>query len=393
MKPKPPLGNMSVKQFLSDYWQKKPLLIKQAFEDFENPLSAEELAGLACEHDVESRIVLEKDGAKPWELRHGPFSEQDFEQLPQSHWTLLVQDVEKHIPELCSITDHFDFIPRWRLDDLMISYATDKGSVGAHVDAYDVFLLQAHGQRHWQISTDTINTDDILANIDLKILKQFDPDQDWILEPGDMLYLPPGIPHHGIAMGDCMTYSIGFRAPSHLDMLQSFIETTVKSQNCETLYTDPDLKLQSHPHEISTTTIVSFRQIIEEHLDLAKQGIQHSIGTLLSESKIQFQTHKLENTPDKKTFIQQWKQEQYLFRNTAIKFLYIPSSEHIDFYIDGHHCRFNTINANLAEWLCTILEYEYADCCQLAGNQQLISMLYYFYLRGFCYFQEASDNT
>lgn len=389
MKSKSPLGDISTRQFLSDYWQKKPLLIRQAFKGFENPFSAEELAGLACEDDIESRIILEKDGIKPWELRHGPFTEQDFARLPQSHWTLLIQDVEKHIPELCNITDRFDFIPRWRLDDLMISYAADKGSVGAHVDAYDVFLLQAHGQRHWQISTDSIDTNDIIANVDLKILKQFDPDQDWILKPGDMLYLPPGIPHHGIAIGDCMTYSIGFRAPSHLDMLQSFIETIIKNHNCETLYTDPGLSLQSHPHEISTATMDAFSHIINQHLNRTKLNMQHSIGSLLSESKIQFQTQKPDNTANRDTFIQQWQQEQLLYRNTAIKFLYVPSTDHIDFYIDGHHCRFKTDNTELAEWLCTVLEYKYTDCHQLPEYPQLVSILYYFYQHGFCYFHES----
>ncbi|NOY67374.1 MAG: cupin domain-containing protein [Gammaproteobacteria bacterium] len=380
---------MSAEQFLTEYWQKKPLLIKQAFINFDNPLSADELAGLACEHDVESRIVLEKDGTSPWELRNGPFSEQTFEKLPETHWTLLVQDVEKHIPELTGITDLFNFIPHWRLDDLMISYAPDKGSVGPHVDAYDVFLLQAEGKRCWQISSSAIDTCEIISNIDLKILKQFNPDQDWILEPGDMLYLPPGIPHHGVAMGDCMTYSIGFRAPSHLDILQSFIETIIKNQDCEKLYTDPKLDLQASPHEISLNTIDSFNQIIQQHLDSAKQTISHSVGTLLSEGKIQFQSQKAEETLDEITFIKRWQQKESLFRNTAIKFLYIPSVDHIDLYIDGQHCHFDSNNVELAEWICSTLEYNHSDCNKHNEKQPLCSLLYYFYQQGYCYFQST----
>ena len=380
-----PLGGLSAEQFLSEYWQKKPLLIKQAFPEFTNPLGADELAGLACEKDIESRIVLEKDGTSPWELRNGPFSEDDFSQLPKTHWTLLVQDVEKHIPELTNITDLFNFIPNWRMDDLMISYAPDKGSVGPHVDAYDVFLLQAEGNRHWQIATDTINTDKLINNIDLKILEQFNPDQNWILEPGDMLYLPPGIPHHGVAVGECMTYSIGFRAPSHLDMIQSFIETITEQQNCETLYTDPDLKHQLNPHEISASTITSFSDIIENHMTQAKQNMQHSIGVLLSEGKIQFQTQKIEKTLDESLFRLEWKKNQRLFRNTAIKFLYVIAAEHTDLYIDGQHHRVNITDTQLLEWLCSTLEFNYTDCSE-NSEQQLIPLLYLFYKQGFCYF-------
>jgi len=380
-----PLGELSVEQFLKEYWQKKPLLIRQAFPSFTNPLGADELAGLACEKDIESRIVLEKDGASPWELRNGPFSKDDFSQLPKSHWTLLVQDVEKHIPELTNITDLFDFIPNWRMDDLMISYAPDKGSVGPHVDAYDVFLLQADGKRHWHIATDVINNDKLINNIDLKILKQFNPDQDWVLEPGDMLYLPPGFPHHGVAIGDCMTYSIGFRAPSHLDMIQSFVETITEQQNCEILYSDPDLKHQVNPHEISASTVTSFSDIIENHMTRAKQSMQHSIGALLSESKIQFQTQKIVTPLDKSSFIKEWRNNQTLFRNTAIKFLYIIASEHTDLYIDGQHHITKITDAKLLEWICSSLEFNYADCSD-HSEKQLSPLLYLFYKQSFCYF-------
>ena len=139
--------NLNETRFLKEFWQKQPLLIRGGMAGYKCPLSAEELAGLACEEDIESRIVLEKDGAKPWEARTGPFQEAAFSALPESHWTLLLQDVDKHISEVASLLDSFRFIPDWRLDDIMISYAVDQGSVGPHIDDYDVFLVQAEGKR------------------------------------------------------------------------------------------------------------------------------------------------------------------------------------------------------------------------------------------------------
>jgi len=380
------LADMSFETFLSEYWQKQPLLIRKAFKDFSNPLSANELAGLACEADVESRIVLEKDGNTPWECRHGPFLEQDFMDLPASHWTLLVQDVEKHIPGLTALTDQFDFIPHWRLDDLMISYAPDQGSVGAHVDAYDVFLLQAEGKRQWQISSEHIDINNQLENTDLKILRTFKPDQQWLLEPGDMLYLPPGIAHHGIAMGECMTYSIGFRAPSHLDVLQSHMETIIKNQNCDILYTDPGLSAQANPHEITPATVEKFSRILEQHLDQAKNTVQQSIGTLLSESKMQFQASKPEDSLSEQGFLSRWQQTQYLYRNTAIKFLYIARSSSMDFYIDGQTIPCRIADTEIAEWICSTQEVSYKEITNTTVKESLLPVLYLFYQHGFYYF-------
>jgi len=158
------LGQLDHKQFLTEYWQSKPLLIRQAIKDFKPALTADELAGLSLEENIRSRLVIENVLDDQWEYRFGPFQESDFENLPDTHWTLLVQDVEKHLPEYASLLDYFSFLPRWRIDDLMVSYAVDGGSVGPHTDNYDVFLLQAKGQRHWQIQTDNINVDDIRSD-------------------------------------------------------------------------------------------------------------------------------------------------------------------------------------------------------------------------------------
>ena len=170
------LGELSPAQFLAEYWQKQPLLVRGAWPGFQDPLTPEELAGLACEEGVESRLVLEQGGEKPWEVRHGPFVDDDFLKLPDSHWTLLVQDVEKHIADLAALLEPFRFIPDWRIDDLMISYAPPAGTVGPHVDDYDVFLLQGQGRRRWQISRRPVEPDNCLPDTELRILREFVPE-------------------------------------------------------------------------------------------------------------------------------------------------------------------------------------------------------------------------
>jgi len=207
-----PLG-MPPARFLRDYWQKRPLLIRAGFPNFHKCIFPEDLAGLACEEAALSRIVLHDAKRDRWTLRNGPFAKADFAKLPKTHWTLLVQDVDKWDMDVAALLDRFDFIPSWRVDDVMVSYATDGGGVGPHVDNYDVFLVQGLGQRRWRISSDPRAPKTFRANTDLKLLREFVPTHDWTVEPGDVLYLPPGVPHDGVAVGSCMTFSVGMRAP------------------------------------------------------------------------------------------------------------------------------------------------------------------------------------
>ena len=190
--------------FLRDYWQKQPLLMPAALPTQSFTLTPDELAGLACEPQFESRLILE-DEEGLWEVRQGPFAEADFAALPESHWTLLVQDVDKYVSDTVSLIEAFDVVPDWRIDDVMISYATDRGGVGPHSDAYDVFLMQASGRRRWRISDRHYAESDLLPGIDQRILARFHTAQEWVLEPGDVLYLPPGVAHWGTAEGPCMT--------------------------------------------------------------------------------------------------------------------------------------------------------------------------------------------
>lgn len=235
-------NTIDVETFLSDYWQKKPLIIRQALPNFINPITADELAGLALEDDIESRLVFETPRVAPgWQLKTGPFVDADFATLPKTHWTLLVQGVDRWVPGVTQLLDHFNFIPQWRVDDVMISYAVNQGSVGPHYDNYDVFLYQAEGRRKWSLTTKQCNTTNYLADVDLRIMAQFDVEEEYILEPGDMLYLPPHVGHHGVSMSDdCMTYSFGFRSYQGQELWDSFGDFVSEKITDTGLYKDPN---------------------------------------------------------------------------------------------------------------------------------------------------------
>jgi len=259
------LGGITAREFLRDYWQKKPLLIRQAIPDFESPIDADELAGLALEEEVESRLVIEH-GERPWELRRGPFAEDAFSTLPEREWTLLVQAVDQFVPEVAELLEHFRFLPSWRIDDVMISFAAPGGSVGPHFDNYDVFLLQAQGKRNWKIGQMCNSESPLLQHADLRILAEFEQSEEWVLEPGDMLYLPPRLAHFGIAEDDCMTYSVGFRAPSAAEVLTHFTDFLSQYLTDEERYTDADAQPASDPHQIQGDALDRLKSLLAEHM-------------------------------------------------------------------------------------------------------------------------------
>ncbi len=281
------LNNLTPAQFLAEYWQKKPLLIRQAIPNFTDLHSPNDLAGLACEDDVQARIIQQKKTG--WKVQNGPFDEADFSKLPSKNWTLLVQSVNHYLPEAADLLDLFNFIPHARLDDLMVSYAPTGGGVGAHVDSYDVFLLQGSGKRNWKISTQMDLT--LVENAPLKILKNFKAEQEWTLEAGDMLYLPPQIAHWGVSESDdCMTYSIGFRAPKTQELQHEFLSFLQDNLNAnalyiESLYTDADLALQNHPAEISDAMIAKVSEILQK-ITWDKNNVADFLGKYLTEPKL-----------------------------------------------------------------------------------------------------------
>ncbi len=256
-----PLAGMPVEEFLGDYWQKKPCLLRQAFPGFEPELDENDIAGLACDELVEARLVTGAFERGDWTVEHGPFAEEKLAGLPQQDWCLLVQDVEKHFPPLQSLMARFAFLPCWRIDDLMVSVSAPGGSVGPHVDQYDVFLLQASGQRRWQVANQF--APDLLPDCDLKVLRQFTAEQEWVLQPGDMLYLPPGIAHYGLAVDLGMTWSIGLRAPSQADLFQALGDWLAEQHQEGRRFTDPPLQACNRPGEISAPALQQLRELLD----------------------------------------------------------------------------------------------------------------------------------
>ena len=228
-------------------------------------LNAEKETGLALEEEVESRLVIEH-GERPWELRRGPFAEDAFSTLPEREWTLLVQAVDQFVPEVAELLGHFRFLPSWRIDDVMISFAAPGGSVGPHFDNYDVFLLQAQGKRNWKIGQMCNSESPLLQHADLRILAEFEQSEEWVLEPGDMLYLPPRLAHFGIAEDDCMTYSVGFRAPSAAEVLTHFTDFLSQYLTDEERYTDADAQPVSDPHQIQADALDRLKGLLAEHM-------------------------------------------------------------------------------------------------------------------------------
>ncbi|MBS0212779.1 MAG: cupin domain-containing protein [Proteobacteria bacterium] len=256
------LLGMPPQAFLRDYWQKHPLLIRGAFKDFVSPLSPEDLAGLACEEAALARIVEHDRKHDRWTLRHGPFAEADFTKMGARDWTLLVQDVDKWDADVRALLERFDFIPRWRIDDVMVSYAAPGGSVGAHVDHYDVFLLQGMGARRWQVDAGPNSSTAFRDDVELKLLRTFHPTHTWTLEAGDMLYLPPGVPHHGVAADACLTFSVGMRAPAQAELMTDYADHLASTIDEASRYADPDLALPADAHEIDAAALARVRRAL-----------------------------------------------------------------------------------------------------------------------------------
>ena len=274
------LGGLSINEFLRDYWQKKPLLIRQAIPGFTGLLDPSQLISLSRSEDAQARLVSNKRGK--WHLLEGPFEAEDYTALGKTKWTVLLQGVNHILPEAAELLKRFNFIPHARLDDLMVSYAPKAGGVGPHFDSYDVFLLQGLGQRRWQISAQKDRT--LLADAPLKILKNFEPEQEWVLQSGDMLYLPPHWAHNGIAEDDCMTYSIGFRTPSYQELGEQFLVFLQDRLCLDGMYADPDLKLQRHPSEISADMLKQVQAVIQR-VKWGGADIADFLGSYLSEPK------------------------------------------------------------------------------------------------------------
>lgn len=344
-------GDISIEVFLRDYWQKKPLLIRNAFPDFESPITPDELAGLACETDT-ARIVIEKGGKHAWEVRHGAFDDADFTNLPETHWTLLVNDTDQHLAELKAVMEPFRFIPDWRIDDLMISFAVEGGSVGPHVDEYDVFLIQAQGQRRWQITTQPAKPDNFLAGLDLRIMRDFEAEQEWVVNPGDMLYLPPNVPHYGVALNECMTYSVGFRAPSQAEMLENLVENLLEDPRLKQRFNDSERECQAHPGELTAGDMERLIDFVVDALPQDTQALQLWLGKYLSQPKVDNNDTLEPSCLSKAELIKLINRRATFEKPPGIRFLYFINDDEICLFANGTLHRAAAEQLQFIQYLC-----------------------------------------
>jgi len=276
----PLLGGLSPEAFLRAYWQKQPLLIRAAVPGIADRLKPAALRRLACREEVESRLVRNVRGR--WRLEHGPFEPAVLRNLPDRGWSLLVSGVNHWLPYADGLLAEFAFVPHARLDDVMVSLAPPGGGVGPHFDSYDVFLIQGRGTRRWEISAQ--DDLELVPDAPLRILKRFRPSQSWVLEPGDMLYLPPRLAHNGVALSVCMTWSVGFRAPTHQEITSAFLAYLQDRLDLEGRYADPDLTVPVHPAELPETMVERLGSVIDG-IRWDRADIRDFLGSYLSEPK------------------------------------------------------------------------------------------------------------
>ena len=347
----PPLGDISLEKFLAEYWQKKPVFIRQAMPGVTPPIAADELAGLACEEEVESRLIIQDALSDQWSLTHGPFVDATFSDLPVTHWTLLVQAVDHWVPAAADFLAQFYFIPSWRVDDLMISYSGDKGGVGPHYDNYDVFLVQVSGRRQWEVGGLYDEMSPRRPDTPVNILSEWNSEHCWMLEPGDLLYIPPRVGHNGTAVGEnCMTCSVGFRAPSHRDILLDFPEYIGEQLSEEVRYTDPDLLPPPNPGQITPEAVYKVQQIltqyVEDHECLAQWFGRYMTSPKYQDEERMSEGHRLENVR------QHLMAGGTLIRNEGSRFAFQEQGTKLWLFVDGRQYSCSERITDLVKKIC-----------------------------------------
>lgn len=344
------LANFDSDEFLRVYWQKRSLLIRNPWNTWRNPLDPDDLAGLACEDGVESRLIVRK--REGWKVAHGPIKEARFGKLGKRPWTLLVQAVDHLVPDVAALIEPFRFIPNWRIDDVMVSYASDGGGVGPHFDHYDVFLIQGLGQRRWQIGDVCDATTPLSPHADLRLLADFRATDEWVLEPGDMLYVPPRFAHDGIAVGDdCMTYSIGFRAPSRTELIAHWCDHLLDEMVDDDRYGDPHLAVQENPGEIRAGDIARVHAMITEKM-LDRDAFARWFGEYNSTPKYADVDFRPEDAETAEQIQAHVAGGVPLVRNPASRFSFLRQSERaVVLFVDGESFDLSGDAARFAEAL------------------------------------------
>ncbi|QUM84003.1 MULTISPECIES: cupin domain-containing protein [unclassified Moritella] len=344
--------NLDIADFMENYWQKKPLLIKAGFKDFIDPISPDEIAGLAMEEEITSRMVSREDGK--WEAKCGPFT--DFERMEAPGAAILVQAINHWHDPSAELANTFNFIPSWRFDDLMVSYSTDTGGVGPHIDRYCVFIIQGLGKRHWRVGAQDMNPQEFAANGALKHCEAFDAVIDTVLEPGDILYIPPYAPHEGYAVGEAINYSVGFRAQDQKELLNDFGDYLLQQDKEFVRYSDPKLQPRAQHGSIEPSEVQGLTDIMTSLM--ADKSVMHDfLGRHYSES-----AHELDLVAPEGGYIADYAivvdeigMESYLRKVNGLKTLYFPEMP-TSCFIDGERYDFDASIAASVQTLCNTTE-------------------------------------
>jgi 50S ribosomal protein L16 3-hydroxylase len=362
--------------FLRDYWQQKPLLIRNPWAAWHNPLEPDELAGLACEEEVESRLIEKQ--RETIVAENGPFAEARFGELGAKDWTLLVQAVDHYVPDVAALIAPFRFIPNWRIDDVMVSLAADGGGVGPHFDQYDVFLIQGLGKRRWQIGGACDENTPLLPHDDLRLLANFQATEEWVLEPGDILYVPPGIAHNGVAVGDdCMTYSVGFRAPSRAELIGHYVDDLLDTLSDDDRYADAGLLRQSNPGEITPNALAALHDMVLDRLS-DRAAFAQWFGTYNSTPKYPDIDWAPDEAIDAAELSARWSGGEALCRNPASRFAFIRQEDGgVSLFVDGENFACVQNDVAFVEALCA-QEHVVSDMLRLASDpmMELLVKLY-----------------
>ena len=379
------LGELSITDFLNEYWQKKPLLIKGGFKNFVDPLTADELAGLAMEEDIESRIV--SCAAMKWDLQTGPF--EDFGAFGDKDWTLLVQAVDHWHPEAAKLLDPFRFIPNWRIDDLMVSFSTPGGGVGPHLDQYDVFIIQGEGKRHWRVGMPDSSLQQLCPHPRLLQVSSFDDCIDVITEPGDILYIPPGCPHDGVSIANSLNYSVGFRAPAQKDLLTGMADYLIDNDITGQRFSDNGRKAAASVGQLANADLESIHQLMLQLVN-DKQALPHWFGSLITRAK-----HELDlNEPDphygSDEIAEYLEEGSVLSRIGGLRCCYYQQDTDSDIllFINGDQITLPADELVTAQRLCDHTELSPALNQHFISSEQRLMLLTNLINQGYWYFSE-----
>ena len=375
------LNDLSPETFLSQYWQKKPLVIRQGFKDFEDFLSPDELAGVAGDELVESRLIYKKNNQ--WKADFGPF--QSFDHLGESDWSLVIQALNNWVPDLNQLIDSFNFIPRWRFDDVMTSFATPGGGVGPHIDAYDVFICQGSGRRHWRVGNKGDHKE-FVAHPALLHTEAFEAIIDVEMEPGDILYIPPGFPHEGVALEPSMSFSVGYRAASARDMFSSLADHLVDNELAPQQIEDPDRTPSKHSGMINQDDFSRIKKHLLETLD--DTLISQFAGRFLTHSKCELDLPE-EDLGFDADYVLEMIEQQELVRLGGLRCLYLEGSVAKGlFYINGEQVTLSPELAPVIQLLCNQQALSYEELSPWLENNQFVNALTQWINEGYWYFEE-----